>query len=123
MHAIGQSCIYIPNGSPCEIIRLYADRHRAAIKITETGREIDEVAWHDIGEKVVAEAPTAAPVSALSDAEEPTVYTPVARAEAPPVSKAEETDFDVEPPTKAPTGSQAAAEEIYWRRKRGESGR
>jgi hypothetical protein len=119
MHAIGQSCIYIPNGSPCEIIRLYPERHRAAITITETGREIDEVAWHDLGEKVVAEAPTAAPVSALSDAEEPTVYTPANVPGVPPVTEVEEKVSE----TEAPFGMQAGTDDVYHRRGRGDGKR
>jgi len=64
MLTIGQPCIYLPNGSPCEILRLYPDRHRARIKIAETGREIDEVAWHDLAARVEAVVPKVPEVEA-----------------------------------------------------------
>ena len=54
-----QQCIYLPNGTICEITKLYPDRHRARIKVVETGREIDEVAWHDLAVAAVAVVPKA----------------------------------------------------------------
>lgn len=51
MFTIGQACIYIPNGTDCRVLRVYPDRHRARIKVSDSGQEIDEVAWHDLAPK------------------------------------------------------------------------
>jgi len=57
MFTIGQTCIYLPNGAVSTVLRVYPDRHRARIQITETGREIDEVAWHDLSVREVVAVP------------------------------------------------------------------
>jgi hypothetical protein len=54
----GQKYLHLPSGAVCIVLADFPDRHRVRIQLVENGREMDEVAYHDMGPFTEAPAPS-----------------------------------------------------------------